>query len=195
MRQVEVKSSYLTRFRKLFYQLKLRLSWSPELSREYACMLGVNAAEGVRLYTQEYGTEPWLIEIGRNTVVAGGAQFITHDGSITVLRNGPFGITDPDSINRYGKIIVGENCFIGMGAILMPNVTVGDNSIVAAGAVVTKDVPERSIVGGNPARIIGDLEEFAKKVQRESLPIPASWPDAETKRRTIRSFFFNSTTE
>jgi acetyltransferase-like isoleucine patch superfamily enzyme len=49
---------------------------------------------------------------------------------------------------------VGENCFIGAGAILMPGVQIGDDSIVAAGAVVTKDVPRGSIVAGNPATVI-----------------------------------------
>lgn len=49
---------------------------------------------------------------------------------------------------------IGRNCFIGAGAILLPGVTIGDGSIVAAGAVVTKDVPPASIVAGSPATVI-----------------------------------------
>ncbi|MBB2902010.1 acetyltransferase-like isoleucine patch superfamily enzyme [Kineococcus radiotolerans] len=49
---------------------------------------------------------------------------------------------------------IGRHCFIGAGAILLPGVTVGDGSIVAAGAVVTKDVPPASIVAGSPAKVI-----------------------------------------
>jgi maltose O-acetyltransferase len=49
---------------------------------------------------------------------------------------------------------IGRRCFIGGGAVILPGVSIGDESIVAAGAIVTTDVPARCIVGGNPARIL-----------------------------------------
>nr|WP_281372912.1 DapH/DapD/GlmU-related protein [Kineococcus aurantiacus] len=49
---------------------------------------------------------------------------------------------------------IGRHCFVGAGAIVLPGVTIGDGSIVAAGAVVTKDVPPASIVAGSPAVVI-----------------------------------------
>lgn len=49
---------------------------------------------------------------------------------------------------------IGKRCFIGVNAIIMPGVTIGDEVIVGAGAVVTKDVPSHCIVAGNPAKII-----------------------------------------
>lgn len=49
---------------------------------------------------------------------------------------------------RFGSIHVGENCFLGAKSIIMPGITIGDNSIIAAGAVVTKDVPPNEIWGG-----------------------------------------------
>jgi len=52
-------------------------------------------------------------------------------------------------------VIVCDDVWIGTRAIILPGVTIGSHSIVAAGAVVTKDVAEYSIVGGNPARVIG----------------------------------------
>jgi acetyltransferase-like isoleucine patch superfamily enzyme len=52
------------------------------------------------------------------------------------------------------KVRIGDRCFVGGGAIILPGVTIGNESIVAAGAVVKSDVPERSIVGGNPAKVI-----------------------------------------
>lgn len=87
------------------------------------------------------------VQIGRNTRLAsrvsipsGKRQHIDDQGRIS-------------SGSRFDTVTIGENCWIGEGAIVMANVA--RNSIVSAGAVVTKDVPEFSIVGGNPARTIG----------------------------------------
>ncbi|GHU73516.1 hypothetical protein FACS189413_17980 [Bacteroidia bacterium] len=49
---------------------------------------------------------------------------------------------------------IGKNCFIAVGATIMPGITIGDEVIVGAGSVVTKDVPSNTIVAGNPAKII-----------------------------------------
>jgi len=57
-----------------------------------------------------------------------------------------------------GKIIVERDAWIGVGAIIMPNVTIGEGAVVGAGAVVTKDVPRRAVVAGVPARILRFLE-------------------------------------
>jgi acetyltransferase-like isoleucine patch superfamily enzyme len=53
-----------------------------------------------------------------------------------------------------GPVIIGNDVWVGAGAIILSGVSIGDGAIVAAGAVVTKDVPAYSIVGGNPARLI-----------------------------------------
>jgi carbonic anhydrase/acetyltransferase-like protein (isoleucine patch superfamily) len=58
---------------------------------------------------------------------------------------------------------LGDNCFIGTGAILMPGVTIGSNSIIGAGSVVTRDVPPGSVFAGVPARKVADLEEYRRK--------------------------------
>ena len=69
------------------------------------------------------------------------------------LRRESFAIADAS------PVIIGRNVWIGTGAIILAGVTIGDNSIVAAGSVVTKPVPPNTLVGGNPARIIRARED------------------------------------
>lgn len=78
------------------------------------------------------------IVIGRDTLVAFKTLLVSRDA-----RTG-----------RTAPIRIGDCCFIGGGAMVMPGVTIGDRSIVAAGAVVTEDVAPRTIVAGSPARVI-----------------------------------------
>ena len=75
-------------------------------------------------------------------------------------------------IDSVGKVDIRDNVFIGHQAIIMPSVTIGPNAIVAAGAVVNKDVPEGSIVGGGPAKVIGTFASFAEKKLSEMASLP-----------------------
>ena len=67
------------------------------------------------------------------------------------------------TIYTYGKVVIKKNAWLGMGCTICPGVTIGENSIVAAGAVVTKDVPDNVIVGGCPAKIIKELDPNEQK--------------------------------
>ncbi|MDQ0483653.1 maltose acetyltransferase domain-containing protein [Guptibacillus hwajinpoensis] len=68
----------------------------------------------------------------------------------------------PDERNsgkEYGKpVTIGDNVWIGGGAIINPGVTIGDNVVVGAGAVVTNNIPSNVVIGGNPARVIKQLD-------------------------------------
>lgn len=66
--------------------------------------------------------------------------------------------TRSNSGSVYGKVIIKRNAWIGAGAIILPNVTIGEGAVVGAGAVVTKDVPPKTVVAGVPAKIIKYLE-------------------------------------
>lgn len=101
----------------------------------------------------------WLIDIGNNVTIAPGAYLLAHDASSKNL----VGYT------KVGKIIVEDDVFIGARALIMPNVTLGRGSIIAAGSVVTKTVPPYTIVGGNPAMPIGcrDVEKYRLKCREQ----------------------------
>ncbi|WP_139364908.1 maltose acetyltransferase domain-containing protein [Sutcliffiella halmapala] len=91
------------------------------------------------------------VEIGENCMLAPGVHIYTATHPV-----------DPIERNKgpeYGKPVkIGNNVWLGGRAVISPGVTIGDNVVVAAGAVVTKDVPDNVIVGGNPARVIKEIE-------------------------------------
>ena len=105
---------------------------------------------------------PEGIHIGENTLVASGVKILSHDHCKRTSNNQPF------LVDTY----IGKNCFIAVSAIILPGVRVGDEVIVGAGAVVTKDVPPTSIVAGNPAKIIRknnlgiDMKQYSVVIQK-----------------------------
>lgn len=105
-------------------------------------------------------SDPKMIQIGNNVVVAAGVKFINHDVMHHVFNN-----IEKDSTDfTMGCIKIGDNVFIGAYSIILPNVNIGNNSIIAAGSVVNKDVPHGSIVGGVPAKEIGRFDNiFARR--------------------------------
>lgn len=64
------------------------------------------------------------------------------------------------------EVIIKRNAYIGVGAIILPGVTIGEHAIVAAGSVVTKDVPPHTVVAGVPVRVIKTVEEGLEKLKR-----------------------------
>jgi acetyltransferase-like isoleucine patch superfamily enzyme len=83
-------------------------------------------------------TYPRGIHIKKESYVASGAIVFSHDFTRSYRAD----------------TVIGERCFIGVNAIIMPGIVIGDESIVGSGAVVTRDVPPHTIVAGNPAIII-----------------------------------------
>jgi|GEM_PF-430188 len=103
-----------------------------------------------------------LIELNDNCVIAGSTLILTHDYSIYHASIGCNYVSKNDpAFKTTGKVKIGENAFIGANSIILPNVAVGKNAIVGAGSVVTEDVPENTIVAGNPARKIKTIQEYA----------------------------------
>ena len=99
------------------------LKWQGELASKSEKIVG--------FFSYNFFSEPYLVEIGDNVIISGRVMFVTHDGGVYLLRNQLKNIQ-----GNYGRIKVGDNCFIGIGATILQNVSIGNNCIVAAGAVV-----------------------------------------------------------
>ncbi len=97
----------------------------------------------------------YLISIGNHCAIAPNVRFLAHDGSTF-----PFlGYT------KFAKIEVKDNSVILDSAIILPGVTIGPNAMVAAAAVVTKDVLPNTIVAGNPAKEVAKLDKYLEKIE------------------------------
>jgi acetyltransferase-like isoleucine patch superfamily enzyme len=110
--------------------------------------------------------DPAYVRIGNN-VRFSTCTIIGHGGEIAML-NHAYGV----SLECVGKIDIRDNVFIGYGALILPGVTIGPNAIVAAGAVVSEDVPPNSIVGGVPARVIGHVDDYVARLQKQTAALP-----------------------
>ena len=123
----------------------------------YARSLGVKIGEDCRIFPSNFGSEPWLISIGNKVTITSGVKLLTHDGATWLISD------EKGRREHFARLEIGNNVFIGSNAVIMPGVKLEDYVIVAAGSVVTKSVPSGSIVGGNPAKIIGSFDTYKKK--------------------------------
>ncbi|MBT8315753.1 MAG: acyltransferase [Maribacter sp.] len=145
----------------------------------YARFIGVQVGKGCRIYTRNFGSEPFLISIGDNVTLTLGVQMITHDGSAWLVR---------DKKGRrylYQRIVIGNNVFVGANSIIMPGVKIENKVIVAAGSVVTKSIPKGSVVAGIPARIIGSYSEIYDKMKEEYISDIDLDPNKPYKARVL----------
>lgn len=113
--------------------------------------------------------DPAYLKLGSNISLSN-CTLLGHDASIRILNN-RFG----KKLDSVGQIEILDNCFVGSGAIIMPRVKIGPDSLVAAGAVVTKDVPPGVVVGGNPAKVICTTLELVARMEARSNGYP--WID------------------
>ena len=138
------------------------------IRRWLLCRIAARVGKGVIVKNQCYiGNGDGLVvgdraqlssggQIGKNVVI--GADVIM--GPEVVIMTNSHAFEDPITpINQQGQlptkpVTIGRDVWIGTRAILLPGVSIGNGAIVGAGSIVTKDVPERAIVGGNPAKVI-----------------------------------------
>ena len=123
---------------------------------------GIKIGGGCHIFSNIISAEPFLIEIGNGVTISSEVAFVTHDNSIIKI--------DPNCYNLFGKIVIGDNCFIGQRSTLLYGVNLANNIIVAAGSVVTHSFDEeRIIIGGNPAKKITTWDSFYRKNKDNSL--------------------------
>lgn len=92
------------------------------------------------------GMHPEFVTIGTHTKITSGTKILTH-------------FFNPEDEGMYlGKVSIGDEVFIGMNTLIVNSVEIGEGAVLAAGSVVTKDIPAWEIWGGNPAKFIKKRE-------------------------------------
>lgn len=118
---------------------------------------GMKIGDNCRIFSDIDGPECYLISLGNNVTIATGARLITHDNSISKVL--------PSYTDLFGRISLEDNVFIGAYSTILCGVTVGSNSIIAAGSPVCKSIPKNEIWGGVPAKRIGLISDFAIRMK------------------------------
>lgn len=121
-----------------FFRLRALLVRTKRLYFTRLWKMDIHPTVEFSLSTHFDKTYPQGVHVAAETYVALQSMILTHD---TTRR-------------LYAHTRIGRWCFIGARSVIMPGVTIGDECVVAAGAIVTRDVPSRSLVAGNPARVI-----------------------------------------
>ena len=154
------------RYWRQIHMLTIRDGWK---KMAYIKKHGMFGEVGENCYFQSniLPAEPFLVYLHDNVAISAGVRIVTHSALNTVFNHEEK--TD-QYLCRFGKVEIGNNVYVGADAIINYGVTIGDNCIVAAGAIVTKDVPSGSIVGGVPARVIGTYESAKEKARAFSAP-------------------------
>ncbi len=129
-------------------------------------LAGIKIGKGSTIHTGAKFYDPRNIQIGEDTIIGEGAVLDGRAKLIignhvdiateVMIYNSQHDIEDENFIAKDEEVIIEDYVFIGPRAIILPGVKIGKGAVVAAGAVVTKDVPPYAIVGGVPAKIIGE---------------------------------------
>ena len=154
---------------KILYFINNKYNTPSELRRWMSLLIHQELDEGFGLFPPFFTDCGKNIHLGKNVFINAGCRFQdqggiyigdgTFIGHNVILATLNHDLNPNTRADMYPKPIhIGKKVWIGSGAIVLPGVTIGDNSVIAAGSVVTKDVPENSVFGGNPAKLIKKIE-------------------------------------
>lgn len=139
---------------------------------------GMKMGVGCSILSWKIIGEAYLIEIGDHVQITDGVHIFTHGGGFVLRQETP----DYDS---FGKVVIGNNVYIGNNAVIMPGITIGNNVVIGACSVVTRNIPDNVVVGGNPARIINTFDKYREKMLEWNLHCKQM--NAKEKKRYLLS--------
>jgi acetyltransferase-like isoleucine patch superfamily enzyme len=144
---------------------------------------GVRIGEGCVIHAESFSTEPYLVTLGDRVAISGGTKFITHDGSIWLMRH------ERPEVQTFGTITVGSDTFIGENCIILRNSSIGSGCIIGAGSVVRGQIPDNSLVIGNPATVVGRSSLLVEMLRESSNTMDTLALNYEQRRaRLLRHF-------
>jgi acetyltransferase-like isoleucine patch superfamily enzyme len=127
---------------------------------DLAQLVGVDFGDNCHFMTRAWGSEPYLISMGNNVETSSGVTFVTHDGSMKVIRNM---YPEYKNADLFGRIIIGNNVFIGINATILMGTEIGNNVIVGAGSLVKGKLKSNSVYAGIPVKYICSVDEYKEK--------------------------------
>ena len=138
--------------RKITFRLNSAYHTPEEVNALLSELFGKPVPDSLRVFPPFYTDFGKNIQVGENVFINACCHFQDH-GTLN------HGLSPEDRPHTYpAPIVLGRNVWVGSNATILQGVTIGDNAIVGAGAVVTKDVPANTIVGGVPARFIKRID-------------------------------------
>lgn len=156
--------------RRITFRLNTAYHTPDEVRGLLSELFGYRVPESLRVFPPFYTDFGRNITVGRDVFINAGCHFQDHGGvtigdGCQIGHNVVFatlnhGLSPEDRQNTYpAPIVLGRNVWVGSNATILQGVTIGDNAVIAAGAVVTKDVEPATIVGGVPAKVIRRIGE------------------------------------
>jgi acetyltransferase-like isoleucine patch superfamily enzyme len=136
--------------------------FSPYLPLRLYCLRKAGASVGQNVYLGEDLLISEVLEDRRKRLFIGDRVAIAQRVTIILDSDPNFSCLSKIYPGNCGPVVIKDDAWIGAGATILPNTTIGRSSIVAAGAVVTKNVPDFTVVGGVPAVIIDRIEAIAE---------------------------------
>lgn len=129
--------------------------WLGRFGRGSGVQMGCRFENGRKIFLGERNVINWgcVLDGRRHKIITGSDVSIGPEATILTLGHDP---QSPDFADKGGDVIIGDHVWIACRAIILPGVSIGDGAVVAAGAVVTKDVAPYAIVAGVPARPVGE---------------------------------------